>query len=31
VVGYVGENGIKPNVAYKLNNLGEFVEASRHD
>ena len=29
VVGYVGENNIKPYVAYKLNDAGEFVEASK--
>jgi hypothetical protein len=26
-VGYVGENGIRPNVAYKVSDRGEFVEA----
>jgi hypothetical protein len=26
-VGYVGENGIEPNVAYRCNNKGEFVRA----
>jgi hypothetical protein len=25
-VGYVGENGIKPNVIYKIGSAGEFVE-----
>ena len=28
-VGYVGENGIKPNVAYRLNATGSFVEAAK--
>jgi hypothetical protein len=27
VTGYVGENGINPNVAYKLDNARKFVEA----
>jgi hypothetical protein len=27
VTGYVGEGGIKPNVAYRLNNDGAFVKA----
>jgi hypothetical protein len=27
VIGYVGENGIEPNVAYKLNDQHEFVKA----
>jgi hypothetical protein len=27
VIGYVGENGIEPNVAYKLNDQYEFVKA----
>ena len=27
VIGYVGENGIEPNVAYKLNNKHEFIKA----
>ena len=27
-VAEVGENGIKPNVAYKLNNEGEFIEVT---
>ena len=26
-VGYVGENGIKPNVAYKVDDQGKFIEA----
>ena len=27
VIGYVGENGIEPNVAYKLNEKHEFIKA----
>ena len=27
VIGYVGENGIEPNVAYKLNDKHEFIKA----
>ena len=27
-VGYVGENGIKPNTAYKLDKVGNFVEVA---
>lgn len=27
-VGYIGENGLKPNVAYKLNEHHEFIEAN---
>ena len=27
ITGYIGENGLKPNVAYKLNDKGEFEEA----
>jgi len=26
-VGYIGEDGLLPDVAYKLNDKGEFVEA----
>ena len=29
-VGYVGENGIKPNTPYRLNSSGEFVDVT-HD
>ena len=28
-VAYVGENGIKPNVFYELDENGEFVEAEQ--
>jgi hypothetical protein len=28
-VAYVGENGIKPNTPYRLNNAGQFEEATR--
>jgi hypothetical protein len=27
IIGYVGENGIEPNIAYKLNDQHEFVKA----
>jgi hypothetical protein len=27
VIGYIGENGLKPNVSYKLNNRHKFVKA----
>ena len=27
VIGYIGENGLEPNVSYKLNNRHEFVKA----
>jgi hypothetical protein len=27
VTGYIGENGLKPNVPYKLNNRHKFVKA----
>ena len=27
VIGYVGENGIEPNVAYNLNEMHEFIKA----
>ena len=26
-IGYVGENGIEPNVAYRVNDRGEFIKA----
>jgi hypothetical protein len=28
-VGYIGEDGLLPNVAYKLDSDGNFVEAPR--
>jgi hypothetical protein len=30
VVGYIGEGGLQPNVAYKLDKDGNFVEAGRN-
>jgi hypothetical protein len=27
VTGYIGENGLEPNVSYKLNDKHEFVKA----
>jgi hypothetical protein len=27
VIGYIGENGLEPNMPYKLNDQHEFVKA----